>query len=292
MAANFWTSSHYKQLLDQEEVDVVQPLDREKGITLEDFKIIKMHMANYIGRLAQSVKVRQSWLVDVPLVQLFLPSKPLNQFLTHLKILVITTGTHFIHHNHNRKLISTFLNLIKTFQHIHDNCKLMSSLICWSIFQGCSHCCCVHETCIYQVAPTCLYLASKAEESTVQARLLLPSTCHFCVADLDERYRYEIKDILEMEMKILEALNYYLVVFHPYRALPQLLQDAGMNDLACIYVASVLKDKESTAWFEELRVEMNVVKNIAMEILDFYDSHKMITEERINASMNKLALRQ
>ena len=33
-----------KQLFDQEEVDVVHPLDKEKGITLEDFKLIKMHM--------------------------------------------------------------------------------------------------------------------------------------------------------------------------------------------------------------------------------------------------------
>ena len=29
--------------------------------------------------------------------------------------------------------------------------------------------------------------------------------------------------------------------------------------LACIYIASVHKDKETTAWFEELRVDMNVV---------------------------------
>jgi hypothetical protein len=34
-----------KQLFDQEEVDVVHPLDKEKGITLEDFKIIKTQMA-------------------------------------------------------------------------------------------------------------------------------------------------------------------------------------------------------------------------------------------------------
>ena len=33
-----------KQLFDQEEVDVVHPLDKDKGITLEDFKLIKMHM--------------------------------------------------------------------------------------------------------------------------------------------------------------------------------------------------------------------------------------------------------
>ncbi|CAA3010340.1 cyclin-C1-2-like isoform X1 [Olea europaea subsp. europaea] len=163
------------------------------------------------------------------------------------------------------------------------------------------------------VAPTCLYLASKAEESTVQARLLV-----FYIKKLytDEKYWFEIKEILEMEMKILEALKYYLVVFHPYRAVSQLLQDAGMNDatqltwglvndtykmdlilihpphliaLACLYIASVQKDKENTAWFEELRVDMNVVKNIAMEILDFYDSHKLITEDRVNAAMSKLA---
>lgn len=32
--------------MDQEEVDVVQSLDKDRGITLEDFKLIKMHMAN------------------------------------------------------------------------------------------------------------------------------------------------------------------------------------------------------------------------------------------------------
>ncbi|XP_020871439.1 cyclin-C1-2 [Arabidopsis lyrata subsp. lyrata] len=66
------------------------------------------------------------------------------------------------------------------------------------------------------VAPTCLYLACKAEESVVHAKLLV-----FYMKKLyaDEKFRYEIKDILEMEMKVLEALNFYLVVFHPYRSL-------------------------------------------------------------------------
>jgi len=40
-------------------------------------------------------------------------------------------------------------------------------------------------------------------------------------AGSDDKYRFEIKDILEMEMKLLEALDYYLVVFHPYRPLLQ-----------------------------------------------------------------------
>ncbi|GMH27943.1 hypothetical protein Nepgr_029786 [Nepenthes gracilis] len=168
------------------------------------------------------------------------------------------------------------------------------------------------------VSPACLYLASKAEESTVQARFLV-----FCIKKIcpDDKFRYEIKDILEMEMKILEAVNYYLVVFHPYRSLTQLLQDAGMSDreltqftwglvndtyktdlllmhpphliaLACIYITSAYKEKDTIAWFEELQVDMNVVKNISMEILDFYDSLKTNLEEKINMALCKLPLKQ
>ncbi|XP_050934981.1 cyclin-C1-1-like isoform X3 [Cucumis melo] len=163
MAANFWTSSHYKQLLDQEEVDVVQSLDKDRGITLEDFKLIKMHMANYILKLAQNVKVRQR---------------------------VVATAITYMRRVYTRKSMTEYDPRL--------------------------------------VTPTCLYLASKAEESTVQARLLV-----FYIKKIqsDEKYKYEIKHILEMEMKILEALDYYLVVFHPYRALSQLLQDAGLNDI-------------------------------------------------------------
>ncbi|XP_002320618.2 cyclin-C1-2 isoform X2 [Populus trichocarpa] len=249
MAANFWTSSHYKQLFDQEEVDVVHPLDKEKGITLEDFKIIKTQMAIYIGILAQQVKVRQR---------------------------VVATAVAYMRRVYTRKSMSEYDPRL--------------------------------------AAPTCLYLASKAEESTIQARVL-----SFYIKKLysDDKYRYEIKEILEMEMKILEALNFYLVVFHPYRSLPQFLQDAGINDinmtqltwglvndtykmdlilvhpphiiaLACIYIASVYREKDSTAWFEELRVDLNVVKNISMEMLYFYESHRLITEERITAAFNKL----
>ncbi|XP_068499319.1 cyclin-C1-2-like isoform X2 [Phaseolus vulgaris] len=111
---------------------MVNALDKENGVTLEDFMLIKMHMADYILKLAK-VKVRLR--------------KSMAEYDPRL------------------------------------------------------------------VAPTCLYLASKAEESTVQARLLV-----FYIKELyaDEKNRYEMKDILEMEMKILEALNYYLVVYHPY----------------------------------------------------------------------------
>ena len=40
-----------------------------------------------------------------------------------------------------------------------------------------------------------------------------------------------------------------LILVHP----PHLIA------LACIYIASALREKDTTAWFEELRVDMNVV---------------------------------
>jgi len=76
------------------------------------------------------------------------------------------------------------------------------------------------------VALTCLYLASKAEESIVQARNLV-----FYIKRLypDEYNKYELKDILGMEMKVLEALDYYLVVFHPYRSLSEYVHSSLLS---------------------------------------------------------------
>ncbi|URE16451.1 Cyclin, N-terminal domain [Musa troglodytarum] len=243
MAANFWTSSHYKQLLDPDKVDVVQRLDKEKGLTLEEFRLIKIHMSLQIWKLALNVKVRQR---------------------------VIATAITYLRRVYARKSMTEYDPRL--------------------------------------VAPTCLYLASKVEESTVQARLLVFYIKKMCASSSDEKYRFEIKDILEMEMKVLEALDYYLVVFHPYRPLLQglvndtykmdliLIHPPHMIALACIYIACVLKDKDLTTWFEELRVDMNIVKNISMEILEFFEycrldskGNILIPEDRINAALNKVA---
>ncbi|CAH8359484.1 unnamed protein product [Eruca vesicaria subsp. sativa] len=251
MAANFWNSSHYKQLMEQEEVDVVHALDKERGISVDDFKLIKFHMCNHMMKLAQHIKVRQR---------------------------VVATAVTYMRRVYTRKSMVEFEPRL--------------------------------------VALACMYLASKAEESIVQARNVI-----FYIKKLyPDEYKYELKDVLGMEMKVLEALNYYLVVFHPYRSLSQFLQDAAINDvnmnqitwgivndtykmdlilvhppyriaLACIYIASVHRDKDITAWFEDLHEDMNLVKNIAMEILDFYENYRSITEEKVNSAFSKLALK-
>jgi cyclin C len=260
MAANFWASSHCKKLLDQDEVSKVAQADSDRGFTPEDVKLMKIQFSSYIKTIGSHAKVRQR---------------------------VVATAIAYFRRIYTRKSFSEFDPRL--------------------------------------VAPTCLYLASKAEESTVQAKLLVfyikkvrPGFTSLFTSNEDKAYRYDIKDILEMEMRLLEALDYYLVIYHPYRPLIQLLQDGNMTEmtvftwslvndsyrtdlilmyppfmiaLACIYIASVLKEEDTRSWFEELRVDMNVIKNIAMEILDFYDNYRQIPEERISAAVSKLMQR-
>nr|XP_024363487.1 cyclin-C1-1-like isoform X1 [Physcomitrium patens] len=247
-----------KKLLDQEEVSQVAQIDAERGLTPEDVKLMKIQFSSYIKTIGGHAKVRQR---------------------------VVATAIAYFRRIYTRKSFSEFDPRL--------------------------------------VAPTCLYLASKAEESTVQAKILVfyskkirGTFSYLYTSPEDKAYRYDVKDILEMEMRLLEALDYYLVIYHPYRPLIQLLQDCNMptemtpftwslvNDsyrtdlilmyppfmiaLACIYIASVLNEKDTRSWFEELRVDMNVIKNIAMEILDFYDNYRDIPGERINAAVSKL----
>lgn len=249
MAANFWNSSHCKKLLEQDEVGLVFPADQENGMTPEDAKIIKIHMSLYIQSLAQQVKVRQR---------------------------VVATAIAYFRRVYTRKSFFEYDPRL--------------------------------------VAPTCLYLASKAEESTVQAKLIIFHMKRTRVFP-DEKCCFEVLDILHMEMRLLEALDFYLIIYHPYRPLIQLLQDAGFTDmtkvtwslvndlyrtdlilmhppfmiaLACIYIASVFQDRDTLAWFEELRVDMNVIKSITMEIFDFYENYSTLSDARLNAALRKL----
>mmetsp|Transcript_39179 Transcript_39179/g.85235 ORF Transcript_39179/g.85235 Transcript_39179/m.85235 type:complete len:274 (-) Transcript_39179:1380-2201(-) len=91
-------------------------------------------------------------------------------------------------------------------------------------------------------APGCLYLASKAEESTVHARHLA-QVIRKCRKET--LFWFEVKDILEMEMILLEDMAFSLAICHPYRPLPQLLQDAGLSD-ALKDAWSLLNDSYST----------------------------------------------
>lgn len=65
-----------------------------------------------------------------------------------------------------------------------------------------------------------------------------------------ELYRGLVNDTYKMD----------LILVHP----PYLIA------LACIYIASVLREKDTTAWFEELHVDMNVVSSLKAKFLPIF----------------------
>jgi len=70
------------------------------------------------------------------------------------------------------------------------------------------------------IATTCLYLASKVEECTTQAKKFVLK-----MREYDSTFLYDMNHILECEFYLLEELEFCLIVFHPYRSLQSFLAD-------------------------------------------------------------------
>ncbi|CAN0603712.1 unnamed protein product, partial [Ectocarpus sp. 12 AP-2014] len=64
---------------------------------------------------------------------------------------------------------------------------------------------------------TCVFLASKTEEQMTNVNLLAKAT------GLDDL------QILGKELTLLQGLSFHLAVFHPYRALPALVEGARLK---------------------------------------------------------------
>ncbi|GAQ90210.1 Cyclin family protein [Klebsormidium nitens] len=168
------------------------------------------------------------------------------------------------------------------------------------------------------VAPACLYLASKAEESVAQAKLLVFYAKKLKPGPENGAYQLEVKDLLDMELRVLEALDFRLVVYHPYRAAVQYLNDAKLTDvmqttwsllndvyrtdlpllhpphvvaLGCIHLAAFLKDRDAKPWLEDLKADMHAVRAVQMELLDHYEQYANIDPALTAAAMAKLPIR-
>lgn len=154
----------------------------------------------------------------------------------------------------------------------------------------------VHDP--HLVAPGCLYLASKVEESVVAGKMLLAS-----MRRLRPAWQYELKDLLDMEMIILEALDTHLVMFSPYISLTKLLESdaqladlsqnawAALNDvyrtdaplvyaphvlaLGCLYLASVICSRDITAWLEGVDADINQIYAVCSELINMYETYRV-----------------
>ncbi|CAG5096770.1 Oidioi.mRNA.OKI2018_I69.XSR.g14771.t1.cds [Oikopleura dioica] len=87
------------------------------------------------------------------------------------------------------------------------------------------------------MAPTCLFLASKVEESgqISQNRLINAMTqivrCKFRdIFHMISDYPYRNSNILECEFYLLELMDCCLIIYHPYRPLLQFLQDLNIKE--------------------------------------------------------------
>ncbi|GJP62399.1 hypothetical protein CLOP_g19467, partial [Closterium sp. NIES-67] len=152
-------------------------------------------------------------------------------------------------------------------------------------------------------APAALYVAAKAEECTVQAlKLVHRMKSHACMCG-HGAMGYEVKDVLQMEMRLLQALSFNLIVFHPYRPLTtSMLNDSLKTDLslchppfliaiACMHLVAVMRHVDLNPWLEGLRIDMHQVRAVSSSLLDLYENFSSLSEDQISAAVGKLPMR-
>ena len=95
----------------------------------------------------------------------------------------------------------------------------------------------------YLLACTCLFLASKVEESAVNLQLFLSE-----IIKIREDLSLDVSSITDAEFLLLQDLQFSLIVFHPYSLLSRYLTEIGhanylsvaWNALNDLYKSSVI----------------------------------------------------
>lgn len=146
------------------------------------------------------------------------------------------------------------------------------------------------------LAPAALYLAAKTEEHTVQAKALISQANAMYRAD--HSYPYGIRDLHDYEFRIINELQFNLIVFHPYRPLTQLCNEIeGMSDclqtawailndsyrtdacllfppfviaISCLFMAASVLGKKPETWIHNINVEVGDVISAVQMISPLY----------------------
>ena len=91
------------------------------------------------------------------------------------------------------------------------------------------------------IVPTALWVASKVEECSLQAKVLLSHLAH-----LDMENNYELQHMLDAEFLLIEALRFELVVYQPYLPLQEYLAQPLLGEILGGAASDSFKQ---TAWF-------------------------------------------
>ena len=90
-------------------------------------------------------------------------------------------------------------------------------------------------------ATVCIHLATKVEECEVRPKYVVEAVVKACKDEEDRAWTRQAKllrvpHMIECELVILQALNFDLIVFHPYRSLLDYAQSAGVFG-SCVDIA-------------------------------------------------------
>ncbi|KAJ2783980.1 RNA polymerase II holoenzyme cyclin-like subunit [Coemansia javaensis] len=173
----------------------------------------------------------------------------------------------------------------------------------------------------YLMAATCVFLACKSGECPQHTKYVLSEAkAVFAEVSQDIRFPYDAADIAECESYLLEEMKFYLVLHHPYQALIDINQQAGLQkaslqaawsiindsyrtDMALVYPPHVIAvaalflsrvvdqggqpDAEAQQWYADLNVDITDVLQVVGELLAVYEVWKGYTEDKMPNTVSR-----
>ncbi|KAI8089617.1 CDK8 kinase-activating protein cyclin C [Halteromyces radiatus] len=169
------------------------------------------------------------------------------------------------------------------------------------------------------VLVTCVYLATKIEECPVHIKVVTQEAKQAFQVDFGG-FPYDSSKVAEFEFYLLEELEFYLIVWHPYRSLTHICQELGMKEqglqfawfivndsfrtdvcllhpphmiaLAALYLTIVLNHADFVPgslgdrtdmrqWFADLNIQVETLVEITQEILSIYEVWADWKEEKM-----------
>jgi hypothetical protein len=154
------------------------------------------------------------------------------------------------------------------------------------------------------------------EEHTLPAKVII---AHMnSLSSIEHAFPYSVSHVYDYEFKLIAALDFDLIIFHPYRPMMQYCADANFTDLlatswpilndsyltdaclmyppyliaiACIYLAGTLADKDMRPWVTTLSVSSQDLSDLAQYLASMYSSPLLVPAASSHAQealVNKL----
>lgn len=145
------------------------------------------------------------------------------------------------------------------------------------------------------IAPVALYLAAKAEEHSLPAKIVVAEMQSNYLGD--HTFPYTVAHVYDYEFKMIAALEFDLIIYHPYRPMLQYCSDASMTDLlsgawpilndsystdaclryppyliaiACIFMAATMQDRDLTDWLKKLNIDLQDLGDVTQYLSSLY----------------------